>query len=137
MYKSFVLLINNNMFRRYHKHLDTQRTEFASVQALVSRRSVSQDTLEQIQRDIPRTYPDMEELATVEFKSKLVRVLTAIAAEYRGVGYVQGMNFIIAYLLIHCERDEDKAFRIFQILMEAPLYDMKNVYCKGLPKLIE
>ena len=122
---------------RYHKYLDEKRTDFTSVEDLVALGGVSEDTLEQIDRDIPRTYPDVEELSTEEFRAKLVRVLTAVAAEYQSIGYVQGMNFIVAYLLIHCHRDADKAFRVFQILMEAPLYDMKNVYCKGLPKLIE
>jgi Rab-GTPase-TBC domain len=40
------------------------------------------------------------------------------------IGYVQGMNFIVASLLYHC--DEEIAFWIFVSLLED--YELRDIY---------
>jgi hypothetical protein len=47
---------------------------------------------------------------------KLKRVLTAFANYERQVDYVQGMNFIVGQLLLHCS--ETMAFWLFVALIE-------------------
>eukprot|EP00826_Nyctotherus_ovalis_P043074 TRINITY_DN4505_c0_g1_i9.p1 TRINITY_DN4505_c0_g1~~TRINITY_DN4505_c0_g1_i9.p1 ORF type:complete len:206 (-),score=46.93 TRINITY_DN4505_c0_g1_i9:42-659(-) len=58
-------------------------------------------------------------------------VLLAYAKYDTQVGYVQGMNFVVAALLYHCS--EEIAFWLFVTLLED--YEIRDVYLTGLPGL--
>jgi len=58
-------------------------------------------------------------------------VLSAYAKYDSQVGYVQGMNFLVAALLYHCS--EEIAFWLFVSLLED--YEIRDVYLSGLPGL--
>ena len=47
------------------------------------------------------------------------------------MGYVQGMNFIVGSLLMHCS--EEVTFWLFVALIED--YEMRDIYMPGLPGL--
>lgn len=63
--------------------------------------------------------------------SKLKRILAAFANYERQVDYVQGMNFIVGSLLIHCS--ETMAFWLFVALMED--CGVRDVFVPRLPGL--
>mmetsp|Transcript_34594 Transcript_34594/g.42646 ORF Transcript_34594/g.42646 Transcript_34594/m.42646 type:complete len:376 (+) Transcript_34594:163-1290(+) len=107
------------------------------VSQLLCLHSISTETWEHIERDIPRTYPDVEYFFNTDVQDSVLRVLRALAAEFPSVGYVQGMNFIAAQLLFHCNSDEDRAFLLFRKLITFPKYDLKSVYINGLPKVLK
>ena len=86
----------------------------------------------QIKRDLNRTFP------TCEFykeggvgQLQLERVLTTFTKYDPGIGYVQGMNFIVGALLYHCP--EEIAFWLFVALIEE--HDLREVYNTGFPGL--
>ena len=59
------------------------------------------------------------------------RVLLAFSKYDNTIGYVQGMNFIVGSLLMHCS--EEVAFWLFVALIED--YEMRDIYMPGLPGL--
>lgn len=84
----------------------------------------------QIDLDLLRTYPD-EAYFAGQGKAALRRVLLAYAKYDPSLGYVQGMNFIVAALLWHCT--EVEAFWLMVSLMED--YELRDNYMPGLPGL--
>jgi hypothetical protein len=59
-----------------------------------------------IERDIKRTMPGHLMFKTEEGRRKLTNVLTAYSRWDEKLGYVQGMNFIVANLLINLPEEE-------------------------------
>ena len=64
---------------------------------------------------------------------KLRRVLTAFSIYERKICYVQGMNFIVAQLLLHCS--ETFAFWLFVALIKD--CDMRDIYGPQLSGLFK
>lgn len=83
-----------------------------------------------IKLDISRTYPSMQFFRN-EGQQQLFRVLRAYAFYDPEVGYVQGMNFLVACLLWH--GTEEQAFWTLVAMMER--YDMRSMFLPGLPGL--
>lgn len=79
-----------------------------------------------------RTFPHCAYFsAGSEGQAQLERVLIAFIKYDTTVGYVQGMNFIVAALLFHCS--EEIAFWLFVSLIED--YEMRDIYKPHLPGL--
>ena len=84
----------------------------------------------QIENDVTRTYPEL----TIYSKKggtealKLSNVLNAIAVENPIIGYVQGINFIVASLMFHI-KEEHLTYFVFSHLIQA--LDLKELYRKG------
>ncbi len=76
---------------------------------------------ESVDLDVRRTFPGHPRL-TPEFMQKMRRVLLAYAARNPEVAYCQGMNFLIATVLLHVEAEED-AFWLLSHLVEEVLPD--------------
>jgi CDGSH-type Zn-finger protein len=93
---------------------------------------ITGDNLRQIQKDITRTYPPR---ITFNHKEKILKklenVLRAFSAYDNKIKYCQGMNFIVAFLLYHCE--EYVAFWLFVSIIEE--YDLRNTYMENFPGL--
>ena len=70
-------------------------------------------TNHQIDLDLPRTFPDHPFYQTAEGRAALRRVLVAVGAycEAEG-GYCQSMNYVVAFVLLAVDRDEERAFWI-------------------------
>lgn len=93
------------------------------------------DILErQIQLDIPRTYPDLDYFQDESVKCSFENILRATAITCPEVGYVQGMNFLIAYLMLHCKTDRD-THRLSLELLTNPKYLLRGLFEEGLPAL--
>ena len=83
---------------------------------------VDMQTLEQIERDLPRTFPNTDDREEqMELLTSLRKLLIAVAAEYPEAGYVQGQNFIAAFIILHC-RNVDASFALLRLLVEIPLF---------------
>eukprot|EP01068_Selenidium_serpulae_P017561 Selendium_serpulae@DN6387_c0_g1_i15.p1 len=80
--------------------------------------------------DIGRTYPSID-FFRCEGKTNIQRVLLAYAFFDPEVGYVQGMNFLVAALLWHST--EEETFWLFVTLMM--FYDLRYMFLPGLPGL--
>ena len=70
--------------------------------------------------DISRTFPYLDYFKNEENKKKLTRILTAFVRRNATIGYSQGINFIVARLLMLVE-DEEKVFWIFTQIVETYL----------------
>mmetsp|Transcript_84 Transcript_84/g.199 ORF Transcript_84/g.199 Transcript_84/m.199 type:complete len:421 (+) Transcript_84:2484-3746(+) len=105
------------------------------VETICAQKRSSIETLEQIGRDLPRTYPDVDFFSDTDVRDALGRILRAIALEYPDVGYVQGMNFLGANIMLHMNGKEDKSFLLFRYLMENPRYRLLHVFQPDLPNL--
>eukprot|EP00938_MAST-03A_sp_MAST-3A-sp1_P004574 g4574.t1 len=100
----------------------------------------------QIDRDIPRTFPTSIMLKdNPKGQTRLKRILIAYANYNPKVGYVQGMNCIVGYLLNKMgKRDEtsdralssdEKIFWIFVTILHSQKYDLLGLYLPEFPKL--
>ncbi|CAD7963033.1 unnamed protein product, partial [Amoebophrya sp. A120] len=64
-----------------------------------------------IKRDVNRTLPNEPFFQTETGQEKLFRVLKAVSRRLWEVGYCQGLNFIVATLLLQFNGDEEIAFQ--------------------------
>ncbi|KAG8345708.1 Rab GTPase TBC domain [Trypanosoma vivax] len=89
-----------------------------------------------IERDLCRTFPTHRLFAERDgvMQEKLRGVLRAYANHNSSLGYVQGMAFLAATLLLQIE-DEESTFWAFVSLMDKPRYLMRSMYVQGFPAL--
>lgn len=73
-------------------------------------------------QDLPRTFPRNAWINSTEGQATLRRVLTAYSAHNPDVGYCQGMNFLVALLLLALDKDQEKAFWVMVVLLDDILY---------------
>ena len=71
----------------------------------------------QIDLDLKRTFPNEEKCMTESFLQKMKNILLCYSTRYTTTGYCQGMNFIVARLLLIMD-DEEKVFWLFAQIME-------------------
>lgn len=66
------------------------------------RETIEQNKI-QIIKDLDRTFINSKEFGKdTEGRKQLMNVLEVVALKYTGIGYVQGMNFLVAAFLYHC-----------------------------------
>jgi hypothetical protein len=86
----------------------------------------------QVKKDLNRTRPNCSFFhENGQGQKSLENVLVTYAKYDTQVGYIQGINFIVAVLLYHSS--EEIAFWLFVSLMED--YEMREIYLPGLPGL--
>lgn len=90
-----------------------------------------QPSVTQIDLDVPRTFLESPYFSKGTGGEILKRVLYAISRYNPNLGYVQGMNYIVACLLYHCS--ESDAFWLFLKLVYD--YDLVQNYLPQLPGL--
>lgn len=86
------------------------------------RQKLSAEVERDIRKDLHRSYPTQKlftyrEKETNELtlgEKQLYNVLKAISNNYPRIGYCQGMNFIVGYLLLISGGNEHEAFSLFQ-----------------------
>ena len=78
----------------------------------------------QIYKDVIWTFPRSEVFQTQTVRQRLSWVLNALRVYDPETGYVQGMNFIVAYFLLHME--ESLAFWLMTALLER--YELREIY---------
>jgi len=64
------------------------------------------DIIDEIAKDIDRTFPDNITIDQREWQLKLQRVLNAFSYHNPAIGYCQGMNFVTAMLLVNLTEEE-------------------------------
>ena len=84
----------------------------------------------QIDKDLQRTFQNDDLFQECSSKA-LSRVLLAFSKYDSTIGYVQGMNFVVGSLLMHCS--EEIAFWIFISLIED--FNMRQIFMPELPGL--
>lgn len=89
--------------------------------------------LEQIRKDVVRTYSSFNHFNTDATRGKdtLQNILICIA-DIGGIGYIQGLNFIAASVLYHC--DVDYSYYIVERLFQA--VDAKTLYSGNLREIM-
>mmetsp|Transcript_19955 Transcript_19955/g.32890 ORF Transcript_19955/g.32890 Transcript_19955/m.32890 type:complete len:349 (-) Transcript_19955:882-1928(-) len=88
----------------------------------------------QIEIDLPRTFPGIDYFQDDSVVNSFRAVLRAVALTLPEVGYVQGMNFIVAYILLHTKTEKD-AHRLTVEMLSNPKYNLRGVFVEGLPSL--
>ena len=78
---------------------------------------VNTNVLSQIDRDVPRTFSTNEVCREPSFRMQLRNVLAAYSARNTAIGYCQGMNYLVATIMLHV-RDEYDVFELATILFE-------------------
>ena len=90
------------------------------------------ESSQQIDRDLTRTFPKNGYFKHGEAGyRKLRKVLRAFACYDNQADYVQGMNFLVGQLLMHCS--DTLAFWLFVELIEE--CELRDIYQVGLPGL--
>ena len=98
----------------------------------------SEESEAEIERDVVRTMPNhflfssSSPIGAIN-RGKLKSVLFAISSAEPNVGYCQGMNFVVATLLIHLQMDESDAFFMFISILRD--YHYKYIYSPEVPQL--
>ena len=112
---------NSKMLLTYQKMLQTSK--------------ISPDKLSQIHKDIKRTFSKEGYFNSKSEKGfkKLERLLVSIS-RYKKIGYVQGMNFIAASFLWHCEDEEIAYFIIIKIF---EIIEAEKCYTSNLSGIID
>ena len=91
--------------------------------------------IKQIERDLHRTQPDHPAFQSKQMIEMLKEVLIGYAQIDEEVGYVQGMNFIAAALVYHCQNIED-SLRILTHMMKVCGYRKLFLGELGLGRII-
>lgn len=107
----------------------------------ILQRQPDRKTVEAIEKDIDRTFPNIEEFDDGK-KRQLANMLQALACLFPQVGYCQGMNFVAGFALLAsagspelargCSSQEDSCFLLIQIMGK---YRASLLFCDGLPLL--
>jgi hypothetical protein len=92
-----------------------------------------------IKKDIHRTFPEEAYFSSEVFnyigQEQLYRVLKAIAIYFPNVGYCQGMNFIVAFLLMINGGNENEAFWFFVGLARSHDFLLMGFFERNFPLL--
>lgn len=89
----------------------------------------------EIRQDVTRTFPELPVYMQEKGKEALFRVLKAYSIYDAEVGYCQGLNFVVAVLLMYLT--EEESFWILISLMESPSFSFRDVVRPGFPGLIQ
>jgi len=91
----------------------------------------------EIDRDVPRTYPTLAHFQNSDVRHQLRLNLRAAAHAFPEIGYVQGMNYVMAQLMLHFGENscQVRPLEAFKVLMEKPAYSLQGLYAPGLAML--
>lgn len=92
-----------------------------------------------IKKDVSRTFPDESFFATGSYgfigQSQLFNVLKAISLYFPNIGYCQGMNFVIGFILLINGGRELEAFWFFVTLARSHEFMLGGLFEPGFPLL--
>ena len=107
----------------YKVILFTKRYSISTYSSLLDQESPCEHD---INKDIERTFPN--ELFFKENSQKLKNVLVAISVYFPEVGYIQGINFIVGFLLMINGGNEEISFWEFIYFCENSKFCLKKMY---------
>ncbi|ODQ62449.1 hypothetical protein WICANDRAFT_76617 [Wickerhamomyces anomalus NRRL Y-366-8] len=79
-----------------------------------------------ITKDVNRTYPQLSMFTEFETKSKFEKILNAYSIFDSDMGYCQGLQFIVAPMLFHFDKDDFKTFNSLVKFFE--INKLRNIY---------
>jgi len=138
------------LFGNFKPSLLEQNLSNALYETLLSKESSSE---EDIKKDLFRTFPKHPYFTEIEEAKRnsdrntllsmsehmgnirLFRILKAIANQCPNVGYCQGMNFVLGFLLVVSGGKECQTFQLFMKLAEAPKFKILGFFENGFPLL--
>ena len=99
--------------------------------------TVSKAWEKDIRKDVHRTFPDEPYLSSSEFgflgQNQLYNVLMAISNYFPQVGYCQGMNFLVAFLLLISGGNELETFWLFVAIARNPEFYVLGMFESNFP----
>ena len=97
------------------------------------------NSIASIQKDVHRTFPEETYFSAEEFgkigQSQLFNVLKALSIYFPNLGYVQGMNFLVAFLLLVNGGNEIEAFWMFVAFARNTDFLVMGFFERNLPLL--
>ena len=84
------------------------------------------DNLDSISKDVRRTFQSESFFKKTEVQTLLKDLLFDVSKEYPAIGYVQGMNFVVAGVIYHCA-SRPQAYKVVNFLFNS--LELKKVYC--------
>ena len=117
-----------------NKNIDSQKNKklYEGLLLICDRNlDTNGENILQIKKDLHRTFPTSIIMKSQRIQAKLKNVLRAFSNYEPDLKYFQGMNFIVGFLLYHC--DENIAFWLFVSLFEE--YDYREIFSKNFPGL--
>lgn len=102
---------------------------------------IDDETKAAIRRDIKRTFPKSEySTSDINYKDHLYNVLKSFAALDTSIGYCQGMNFVIGFLLLMTDFNEKETFylliALFSETFKENQYSVRGFFTEGFPLLL-
>jgi hypothetical protein len=113
-----ILLNKNKIFIKLNEYTDLNKL------------NLNEELLRQIKTDLPRTFPESKIYKDEYFREKLKKLLEKLACYDQELNYVQGLNFIIGYLLLVDGGNEFSSFNFF-LLVQKLDSSITNDYFRG------
>lgn len=93
---------------------------------------ISEETYNNIAKDLERTFPGDSFFKTSENKLKLYNLLKAISLYYSNIGYCQGMNVFAGFFLIMSNGNEVESFKFFIEMSNDPSFFLVHLFEENL-----
>ena len=97
------------------REMDNNRNYYKIL--LENTKNIPSPSENQIELDLKRTFPNEEKCMNEHFLQRMKNILLCYSTRNTTVGYCQGMNFLVARLLLIMD-DEEKVFWLFVQIME-------------------
>lgn len=111
---------------------ESRKVEAPDSYESLAQKKLDVKVMDQIECDLPRTFPDHKKFRTVAGMSQLRNVLRAFASHLPAIQYCQGLNFIAALLLIVFGSEE----RSFWAMVSAVEFlGVERYYTEGMTLL--
>jgi len=110
---------------------ELQKKNFGVYQELMSMMPDACKYVDQINADVPRTFPSHAFFKNPKGQAQLRNILMAFTVLKGDIGYCQGLNYLAGIILIHL--DEEKTLWMLMQLMKK--YGFGGFYVEGAPSL--
>eukprot|EP01117_Protostelium_nocturnum_P005613 TRINITY_DN2022_c2_g3_i1.p1 TRINITY_DN2022_c2_g3~~TRINITY_DN2022_c2_g3_i1.p1 ORF type:complete len:411 (+),score=154.97 TRINITY_DN2022_c2_g3_i1:300-1532(+) len=91
------------------------------------------DQIEQIQKDLSRTYPQYDLFQQENVQETMFHILKALASHRQSVGYCQGMGYVAAFLSTMMP-EEDAFWLMVQLIDNLQMADFWSPSLPGIPR---
>lgn len=113
------------------------KDKFYSEEAYLGLKSVGEPLLSTIKRDLDRSFPDEPYFNLEQFgetgQKALERVLAKFAFKHPQIGYCQGMNFLVGFLLLVSGGAEIEVFQMVECLFKQ--FSLQGFFEEGMEGL--
>ena len=118
-----------NLIKSKLKNIDINENTFKKL----SDNSLSDDVIMQINKDLHRTAPEIKYFQSEEGIKSLYNILKSLAIYDEYVSYCQGMNILVANLLLVSDGNQYETFLLIRYIFD--YLNVREFYTKGFPLL--